>query len=795
MHNRLPEQPFGTVGKDRHQFDGPVGAKFVQNQVKDAPWNSFDNMSEDEPGLDIWGFLQRRKSFIILLSLVGAGLGYLYFQRQVPSYSSAALLQVIHHNSDKRVENIMTERNLSDAQYVVTSRKLLEPCIEKYNLTQLETLRGLQLEDAIRKVAGMVRAVSAAKAANILHISCEGSNPNDTSEIANAVAKEFILHQEESYEDAVSKLQQLLTQAKDELIESLNELDKEYENFDKTSPLNLDGSNVHRQRLGGIQEKVSFLVIAQTELKAELMALEDALQTGTPRDALMLLVGKQSNGTAGTKPGDVEAAVASARTIFQAIMPLLMEEALLTEEVGPGHPRLIALRRRIEVTRDHVETLAGMSPRKRTGNESEPARPDFMTVYLSSLQHELTLLDRKETELQALANTEEVAAKSLRNFEHQRTNFENRTKRETALLDSIQSQIRTIELPTNFGGVSASLLTEARHGSLVYPKLSQFLGMGAFLGSFIGLVLGYIVEAADRSFRKPEDIIREFGIPIVGHIPYMQEAKLRKIPKDTLIDRTVITLHLPRSRPSEAYRTIRTAVCFSALGSNHRVIQVTSPAAGDGKSTLTMNFAVSLAQSGKKTIIVESDFRRPKVHKLTGVDNTVGIVDVLRGKAEIEDAIKETELEGFYVMPCGSRPRNPSELLARPEYEQLLAVLREKFEYVIIDTPPVLVVTDPCSVAPRADGVILCVRLSRNTRDFGRRALEQLRDVGANMTGIVVNGVEETDAYGYGNYSYSGYRYRYKDYNYSYNDKNNEAYFADADTDAESEPNSLLKQP
>ena len=757
----------------------------MQNKVQDAPWNSFDNMGNEEQGLDIWGFLQRRKSFIILLALVGAGLGYLYFQRQTPRYSSSALLQVIHHNSDKRVENIMTERNLSDAQYVVTSRKLLEPCVEKYNLAQLETLRGLKMDDAVRRIAGMIQASSASKAANILHVSCEGANPNDTSEIANAVAKDFILHQEDSYEDAVTKLQQLLAQAKDELIESLSQLDKEYEEFDRTSPLNLDGSNVHRERLGGIQNKISSLVISETELKAEILAIQEALKTSS-KDALMLLIGKQSRGTAAEKPGDVEDAVVSARTVFQALMPLLMEEAILSEEVGPGHPRLVALRRRIEITRDHVETLAGMAPQLRGDGTAEPARPDFLTVYVNSLQHELMLLETKEAELQSLANAEETAAKSLRNFEHQRTNFVNRIERESSLLDSIQQQIRTIELPTNFGGVSAQLLNEARHGSLVYPKLSQFLGMGAFLGGFVGLALGYLVEVADRSFRKPEDIIREFGIPIVGHIPYMQEAKLRKIPKDTIIDRTIVSLHLPRSRPSEAYRTVRTAVCFSALGSNHRVIQVTSPAAGDGKSTLTMNFAVSLAQSGKKTIIVESDFRRPKVHKLAGVDNSVGVVDVLRGNAEIEDAIQETELEGFYVMPCSSRPRNPSELITRPEYEQLIAVLREKFEYVIIDTPPVLVVTDPCSVAPRVDGVILCVRLSRHTRDFGRRALEQLRDVGANMTGIVVNGVEETDAYGYGNYSYSDYRYRYNDYNYGYADKTNEAYFAEAEGESES---------
>lgn len=758
----------------------------MQNQPQDAPWNAFDNMNDEEEGLDIWGFLRRRKAFVILLAMVGAGLGYLYFQKQIPRYNSSALLQVIHHNSDPMVENLMAERNLSDAQFVISSRKLLEPCITNNNLGDLETLRGLAIDDAILRVAGMVKAVPARDAANILHISCEGPNASDTAEIANAIAAEFISHQEKSYENAVTKLQLLLTQAKDELSDNLVTLEQEYADFDKTSPLQSDGSNQHQQRLAGIRSKIDALVIRRTEVKAELRGLEIALRNGSPKEALMMLIGKQSEGDDDIeKPASVEQVASNAQLMFQKMMPLLMEEALLSEEYGPGHPKLQAIRQRIEITRSQFEQLAELEPKK----APEVAAPvkekvDFLAVYMDSLRQELLIADGTENELASLAAKEENSAKSLRDFEHSRKNFERRIERSTSTLEGVQEQIRETQLPTNMGGVSASVLTSARHGSLVFPKLSQFLGMGAFLGAFLGLGLGYLVEVADRSFRKPEEIIREFGIPIVGHIPYMTEQKLRKIPKDTKIDRTIISLHLPRSRPAEAYRSVRTAVCFSAIGSEHRVIQVTSPAAGDGKSTLTMNFAVSLAQSGKRTVIIESDFRRPKVHKLTGVSNKVGVVDVLRGDAEVADAIQETELEGFYVMSCGSRPRNPSELITRPEYEELLEVLREKFDYVIIDTPPVLVVTDPCSVAPRVDGVILCVRLSKHTRDFGRRALEQLRDVGANMTGIVINGVEETDAYGYGNYSYSDYRYRYKDYNYNYGyeDKANEAYFAESES-------------
>jgi capsular exopolysaccharide synthesis family protein len=192
--------------------------------------------------------------------------------------------------------------------------------------------------------------------------------------------------------------------------------------------------------------------------------------------------------------------------------------------------------------------------------------------------------------------------------------------------------------------------------------------------------------------------------------------------------------------------------------------------------------ALSLAQSGKRTILIEGDLRRPKVHKLTGVKNKEGVVEVLRGEAELENAIQPTSIGDFFVLPCGQRPKDPAELLARPFFKELLEKLREQFEYVIVDSPPVLAVTDPCGIAARVDGTVVCMRLSRHTRDLGRRTLEQLRDVGATVTGVVINGVEERDAYGYGNYRYSDYQYYYKNYNYKYGDGkygSGQEYYAD----------------
>ena len=169
---------------------------------------------------------------------------------------------------------------------------------------------------------------------------------------------------------------------------------------------------------------------------------------------------------------------------------------------------------------------------------------------------------------------------------------------------------------------------------------------------------------------------------------------------------------------------------------------------------------------------MESDFRRPSVHKLTGVPNDVGVVEILRGKAQLNDAIQKVAIEQFSVLPCGEKPDNPSELLTLPEYESLLEVLRDDFDYVVVDSPPLLVVTDPCSIAARTDAVIFCTRLDRQTRDFCRRALHQLQEVRANVVGLVINTVQPSDTEGYDSYGY-GYGYGL------YNKLGNDTYFPD----------------
>jgi len=199
------------------------------------------------------------------------------------------------------------------------------------------------------------------------------------------------------------------------------------------------------------------------------------------------------------------------------------------------------------------------------------------------------------------------------------------------------------------------------------------------------------------------------------------------------------------------------------------VIQITSPHPGDGKSTLSSNLAVTIAQSGKKVIIVDADFRRPRVHKIFGIPNEVGMSTAIAGDIDIADAIQQTPVANLDCLTCGAKPDNPSELLTSARFEELLALLREKYDFVLVDTPPVLAVTDPSAVAARVDGVLLTIRVNNKSRLDAARATEMLAQLEANILGVVVNGVDgKSRNYGYGGAGYrAGHIYGYG-YGYGY---------------------------
>jgi capsular exopolysaccharide synthesis family protein len=288
-----------------------------------------------------------------------------------------------------------------------------------------------------------------------------------------------------------------------------------------------------------------------------------------------------------------------------------------------------------------------------------------------------------------------------------------------------------------------------------------------FLGLVGGFGMAYLVELRDKSFRSAEEIRRRLDYQVIAHIPRIEPDKAlaeRAASLAVPLSPMLISYFKPKSRLAESYRGVRTALYFSTQGDGHKVIQVTSPNPGDGKSTLAANLAVSIARSGKSVLLIDADLRKPTVEKSFGVSNKVGLASVINGEMEPRDVIQRTAVPHLYVLPSGPIPSNPAELLTSPRFPELLESVRERFDFILLDTPPLLAVTDPAVVAPRVDGVIMVIRITKKGRPDAERCKEILNTLDAKVIGVVVNGQEVKS--GYGGYGYASQSYSSEDYTY-----------------------------
>lgn len=294
-------------------------------------------------------------------------------------------------------------------------------------------------------------------------------------------------------------------------------------------------------------------------------------------------------------------------------------------------------------------------------------------------------------------------------------------------------------------------------------KLNIFLAM--IVGSVLGIALAFFFEYLDNSIKTPDDIKQYLDIPFLGFIPKVAAESMNGSsgPSKHSVD-TIVAME-PRSSASEAYRSLRTNVMFSSL-EHGPIILVTSSGPTEGKSITVANLGITMAQSGSRTLIIDCDLRKPRMHKIFNIPGGgQGFTDMIArfGANGNKITVKRTAIPNLDMIPCGKIPPNPSELLSSERVKMLLQALGKKYDKILIDSPPVNVVTDPVILSQIAGGVIVIIRAGETRRDVVRRAQEQLRDVGATIIGGVLNSVDvQRDNYYYYSY-YNNYYYQDSD--------------------------------
>ncbi len=302
----------------------------------------------------------------------------------------------------------------------------------------------------------------------------------------------------------------------------------------------------------------------------------------------------------------------------------------------------------------------------------------------------------------------------------------------------------------------------------IAPQKMRNLLLGTLLGLGLGLGISFFLEHIDKSLRSIEDIER-LGLPFIGAIPHIGEGQkngffpIHLNGRNQIADqqaRKIISHASPKSPIAEAYRMIRTNVQLSQADGKIKCLLITSPGPGEGKSTTSVNLGTTLAQMGFKTILIDTDLRRPTLHRFFDLEKKKGLTNILFEGAEQENIHPIADIDNLYIMPSGLLPPNPSELLGSQRMKTLLEHLKQNFDFVILDSPPIIAVTDAQILAPEADGVLLVVRAGASQLDAAKRAKTLIAAAKAKLVGVVLNDVRAEHTYG-SYYYYYNYDYYY----------------------------------
>jgi capsular exopolysaccharide synthesis family protein len=289
------------------------------------------------------------------------------------------------------------------------------------------------------------------------------------------------------------------------------------------------------------------------------------------------------------------------------------------------------------------------------------------------------------------------------------------------------------------------------------PNRQLNLLLAAVVGLFLGVGLAFFFEYLDNTVKTPEDVEQLIRLPSFGMVPEISYERKRRLEKGASYPVELITHGHPKSMLSEAYRNIRTSILLSFSEKPPKKIVITSPNPSEGKTTTVINTAVALSQTGAKVLIIDGDMRHPRIHKIFNQENGAGLSNFLSGNAPLDSIIKQTQVPNLYYIPCGPIPPNPSELVGSNLFKEMIKVLGNKFDHVVLDSPPALGFADSTILSTCVDGVVLVVLGGKTPRETLQRAKEILHQVNAKILGVVVNRVDIRRS----DYGYYYYRHHY----------------------------------
>ncbi|HWH58157.1 MAG TPA: polysaccharide biosynthesis tyrosine autokinase [Terriglobales bacterium] len=581
----------------------------------------------------------------------------------------------------------------------------------------------------------------------IIDIHYRSPNKELAARVVNAVANTYI---EQNFKTRFESTMQ----ASDWLSRQLVDLQMKVE----TSQEKLVKYQKEHQILG-IDDKQNITTEKLDELNKELTAAESARmeKESVYRLAESGDTDSAASIAAGMANGEGKAFVATSGLLdkLQAQKAdLKIQAAQLNTQFGPAYPKIAQLNNQLQEIDIQIQS------------EMKKATSRLRGDYLAALQREQMLSAALEQQKQQENKMNESAIEYSflkRDFETNRTLYE-------GLLQKLKEAGVTAGLRSN----NIREVDIARTpGSPAEPNIPRNLGFAFVLGLTSGVGLAFLLEGIDNTVRTPEQAQAISGLASLGMIPMGSKnsadngSKRGLMVTGTKEPVELVTQSRPQSQMAESYRALRTSLLLTTLGAPPKTILITSALPREGKTTTSINTAVVLAQKGTRVLLIDADLRRPSIHKALGLGPRVGLSNVLTGGATLQQAtVRSSVLPNLYILPAGTPPPNPAELMASAQMLDLLAELREQYDHVIVDTPPTLSVTDAVVLSTRVDAVVLVIRSAQTTKPALRRSRDILAQVNARVAGVLLNAVDLDSADYYYYYEYQGkYGQRYYDEN------------------------------
>ncbi len=668
--------------------------------------------------------LYKRRWTILFFFLVVTIVVTIATLMQTPIYRAVAVIQIETEAPNiigfKEVvalgsQNYWASKEYYETQFrIIRSRPVAEEVIRRLQLDAQPPFKHALEKDKAQLLINMVQ-IQPIKNSQLVAISVEYHDKKRAAEIANTLAE---VYREQNLTNKFEASKEALTwlgREQSDRARLVQEAEEELINF-------LREHNIvsFEERQNIVNQRVQTLSDAVTDAKRSLIASQINFQKA---------VAAQKSGDALSIPEVI--ANELIQNLKEELVLLQKEKSKMSKKWKPDHPGFQKIQNQIDQLTQDIDDEVG--------------------VIVGGLQ---TTYQRDSSRAKQLEEELEEAKKEALDLQRLEIAYRIKKRGATAegeLYDELQKRQKETEITKTLSANNIRVIEPALEPkSPLRPRKRMNVMLGALLGLLGGVGLAFLLEYLDTTIKTSEDLERTVNVPFLGIIPSFSADE--ESSHDELF-----TYRYPKSSVTESCRSIRTNIIFSSAGMTLRRLLVTSAGPQEGKSTAVINLGIIFAQGGKRVLIVDSDLRRPRLHRAFGVPRKRGLTNLIMGESTTEEVIIHTEVPGVDLIPCGPIPPNPSELLGSPRMREISDELADRYDLVLYDSPPVVAVTDAVVMSKSVEGVVLIAKAGKTTREILTKAVRQLTDVGTHVLGSVLNDFNIRGA---------GYRYYYYYYHY-----------------------------